>query len=298
MDLEYYINQFIQYCTHYRGLSETTIKAYTCQCHLFRRRMNLRRLEDCNYQIIIAYLMQGKMEYQWKNSTVVTSILTLKSFFKWLHKMGHTKENLSEKVELPKLEKPAPRFLTQKDAQTILKSCNNIIWKSRFHHIRNYAILAILLFTGIRKSELIRLTIDDVDVSNSVLHVRMGKGKKDRNIPINPTLLAILNSYLKERSNLKFYCDYFFVSSLKRSRIGETSLRVIRDRIFGDCGIFFTPHVLRHTFATIMLEGGCDVLSLSKMMGHTTIQMTARYANATPELIRSQMDKHPLCSTF
>ena len=160
--------------------------------------------------------------------------------------------------------------------------------------LSNYSILATFLYTGLRKSELSNSCLEDVDLNNLVLYVRKGKGGKDRMIPMNDTLVRILKNYLEQRNKVRFRSPYFFVSVKSRSKIGATTFNHIRDVVWGDSIIFFTPHMLQHTFATLMLGGGCDVISLSKMMGHSTIQMTMRYADATPELLRSSINVHPM----
>ena len=132
------------------------------------------------------------------------------------------------------------------------------------------------------------------DIENLTVFVRQGKGNKDRVVPMSYTLAQTLKRYKDERKRLNKTNPEFF-SSL-RGNIGFTDngLKKLVDQVRKSSGIFFTVHKLRHTFATLMLEGGCDIYSLSKMMGHSAITTTTIYLSASAEHLRSQMTKHPL----
>jgi len=124
--------------------------------------------------------------------------------------------------------------------------------------------------------------------------VRQGKGNKDRIIPIGTTLTLILKKYVDERHRLKKTCPEFFTSLNRNSRFTEISLRRLVVLITKKTGLKFGVHKLRHTFATLMLEGGCDIYSLSRMMGHSDIKTTTIYLYASVEHLRNQILKHPM----
>lgn len=147
---------------------------------------------------------------------------------------------------------------------------------------------------GIRKKELLNLKYTDVDVENLSIFIRQGKGSKDRIIPINYRLAETLQKYLEVRKKANKTCPEFFASYHMNMKFTESGLKRLIERINAASGIKFTIHKLRHTFATLMLEGGCDIYSLSKMMGHSDIKTTTIYLAASVNHLRDQILKHPL----
>ena len=124
--------------------------------------------------------------------------------------------------------------------------------------------------------------------------MHQGKGNKDRMVPISYTLAQTLKRYIEERKRLNKTCPEFFVSLNRNSGYTDSGLKRLTIQMRQASKINFTIHKLRHTFATLMLEGGCDIYSLSKMMGHSDIKTTTIYLYASAEHLRSQMVKHPL----
>src|SRR3989339_696343 len=166
----------------------------------------------------------------------------------------------------------------------------------KFLRHRNHAIFSMFIFAGLRKQELLSLRYADVDLENRSLFVRQGKGAKDRVIPICATLADSLKRYLGERQRLSKTCPEFFASLNHNIGFTNTGMKRLISKMNIASGIHFSAHKLRHTLATLMLEGGCDIYSLSKMMGHSDIKTTTIYLAATAEHLRSQMTKHPMDS--
>jgi len=154
----------------------------------------------------------------------------------------------------------------------------------------------MFLFCGLRKSELLNLKYTDVDLENMSIFVRQGKGSKDRVVPISLGLVPSLKKYLEERKRLNKTCPEFFASLNRNSGYTINGLKRLVIQLKQCSGINFTVHKLRHTFATLMLEGGCDIYSLSRMMGHSDIKTTTIYLSASTEHLRSQITKHPFNS--
>jgi len=140
----------------------------------------------------------------------------------------------------------------------------------------------------------LHLKFTDVDIDNLTIFIRQGKGRKDRIIPISYSLAQILKKYVTERSRLHKTSPEFFSSLHGNIGFTDNGLKKLVDQIRKSSGITFTVHKLRHTFATLMLEGGCDIYSLAKMMGHSDIKTTTIYLAASAEHLRAQMTKHPL----
>jgi site-specific recombinase XerD len=202
--------------------------------------------------------------------------------------------NPIDDIEVPKLERRLPSKLSKQEAQRILEVIDNYPYDNKFLRYRNYAIFATFIMAGLRKNELLKLKCNDVEIENLSLFIRQGKGNKDRVVPINYKLAEILNKYLIERKRLNKTCPEFFTSYTYNQGFTHSGLVRIVARIKKASGIKFHIHKLRHTFATLMLEGGCDIYSLSKMMGHNDIKTTTIYLAANIDHLRAQIVKHPL----
>jgi site-specific recombinase XerD len=192
------------------------------------------------------------------------------------------------------VEKYLPTRLTRQDAMKLLEVVYNYPYEYAYLRYRNHAIFSTFLFAGLRKSELLQLKLTDVDIPNLSIFVNQGKGNKDRILPMTYTLAESLKRYLIERKKLGRTCPEFFVSLNLNSGYTKNGLKRLVVKIRKASAINFTIHKLRHTFATLMLEGGCDIYSLSKMMGHSDIKTTTIYLSASAEHLRSQVSKHPL----
>ena len=198
------------------------------------------------------------------------------------------------KIEVPKLERKLPIKLTKQESMRILEVVDNYPYQNNFLRFRNYAIFSTFIFSGIRKSELLNLKYTDVDIENMSIFIRQGKGSKDRVIPINYRLAESLQKYLEVRKKTLKTCPEFFASYTYDKGFTESGLKRLVENISKTSGIKFSAHKLRHTFATLMLEGGCDIFSLSKMMGHSDIKTTTIYLAASIYHLRDQIMKHPL----
>jgi site-specific recombinase XerD len=202
--------------------------------------------------------------------------------------------NPIEGMEKPKLEKRLPPKLTKQHSIKLLETVYNYPYDSPYLRYRNHAIFSTFVFAGLRKQELLKLKFTDVDIENLSIFVRQGKGSKDRIIPMSYTLAQSLKRYVEQRRKLNRTCPEFFTSLNRNVGFTDAGLKRVVIQLRRASGIVFTVHKLRHTFATLMLEGGCDIYSLSKMMGHSDIKTTTIYLYASAELLRSQMTKHPL----
>jgi site-specific recombinase XerD len=134
----------------------------------------------------------------------------------------------------------------------------------------------------------------DIDIENKTLFVQQGKCGKDRLIPLNQSLIEILADYIKERKRMKKCCPYFFTCLNQDMQMGEAAIKRLVFKLREKSNIHFYPHLLRHTFATLMLEGGCNLYALSKMMGHSDIKTTTIYLGASNAHLQEQMCMHPI----
>lgn len=260
----------------------------------FSKFTGINNLHEVNEENVRQLFYRGRAERKWSVNTFIVYHKTLLVFFRWCVKQGYMEKNPILEIEKPKMEKRLPPKLSQQTTFKLLEIVYNYPYDYKFLRYRNHAIFSTFIFAGLRKQELLNLKFTDVDVDNLAIFVRQGKGAKDRIVPISYTLAQSLKKYVDERKRLnKTNCEFF--SSL-RGNIGFTAggLKRLVVQMRKASGTAFTVHKLRHTFATLMLEGGCDIYSLSKMMGHSDIKTTTIYLAASAEHLRSQMIKHPL----
>lgn len=294
MNIQFAAEEFYNYSKYFRGYTDATIKRYRHAINYYFQIANISSFEEVTLENIKAFFFYGRTERGWKNSSFITHHKSLTIFFRWCKEKGYIREDFLGHVELPKLEYRLPKKLTKQEAFRLLEIIYNYPYQNPYTQLRNHAIFSTFIFAGIRKSELINLKYTDVDLDNRVLRVIQGKGSKDRIIPIGQTLAHSLHRYLEERKKAHKTCPEFFASTPQNKGICDTTLKRIVETIKTEFYIKFTIHQLRHTFATLMLEGGCDIYSLSKMMGHNDLKTTTIYLSATAEHLRSQINKHPL----
>lgn len=167
-----------------------------------------------------------------------------------------------------------------------------------FYKARWVAIISMFIYTGLRFEELRNLKMSDVDIENKIITVKNWKGQKDRLIPMTFALFDPLKSYLTHRKRLNKTCIHFFTSSKYDKQLSYYTLVKYIKKLREYSGIYFYAHKLRRTFATLMLEGGCDLFALAKMMGHSDIRTTEKYLSATVTHLQRQVNKHPLSFTL
>ncbi len=251
-------------------------------------------MKDVNADKVRDMFYYGRVSRGWRPNTFICYHKTLAVFFRWCIKEGYIEKNPIDDVEVPKLEKRLPPKLTRQEALRLLEIVYNYLYNYHFLRYRNYAIFATFIFSGLRRKELLNLKLTDVDLENMSIFIRQGKGSKDRVVPICYKLADIMKKYLQERKRLNKTCPEFFTSLNHNMGFTVNGLKHLVDRITEASKIKFSIHKLRHTFATLMLEGGCDIYSLSRMMGHSDIKTTTIYLAASAEHLRSQTTKHPL----
>ncbi len=294
MDIQILGERFCEYSSSIRGYSKDTIRRYKYVIRCFSRFANISEIDQVTDENVRALFYFGRTERKWSVNTYIVYHKSLLVFLRWCVKQGYMQKNPVEGIEVPRLEKKIPPKLNKQNALRLLEIVGNYPYEYRFLRLRNHAIFATFIFAGLRKQELLNLKYTDIDLENLTLFVRQGKGGKDRIIPISFALALSLKEYIEERKRLHKTNPEFF-SSL-RGNIGftDTGLKRLVAQVRMASGIIFSVHKLRHTFATLMLEGGCDIYSLSGMMGHSDIKTTTIYLSASVEHLRAQITKHPL----
>jgi len=234
-------------------------------------------------------------EKQYSKATIARKLATLRSFYKFLVKRNYISSNPVVSIRTPKQEKKLPRFLEYEEVKLLLSTPPVNTWLGA----RDRAILETLYSTGIRVSELVALNMDDIDFLGEVVHVR-GKGKKERIAPIGSSALQVIQHYMEYRnkraqSNGNFDSKVLFVNKHGR-RLSTRSVRRKMDKYLKMSGLDpdISPHTLRHSFATHMLNKGADLRSVQELLGHQSLSTTQIYTHLTTTRLKEVYDNaHP-----
>jgi integrase/recombinase XerC len=234
-------------------------------------------------------------EKQYSKSTIARKLATLRSFYKFLVKRNRLSSNPVMAVRTPKQDKRLPHFLEYEEVKKLLETPPMDNWLGA----RDRAIMETLYSTGVRVSELVALNMDDVDFLGEVVHIR-GKGKKERIVPIGTSALQVIQHYMEFRnkrahSNPNFDSKVLFVNKHGR-RLSTRSVRRKMDKYLKLAGldISISPHTLRHSFATHMLNNGADLRSVQELLGHQSLSTTQIYTHLTTRKLKETYDKaHP-----
>jgi integrase/recombinase XerD len=290
-EIEELINKFIEYLIIDKKYSENTIKSYNNDLKKFNNYFEnkpISKIEENNIKNYIKYLKQENND----NKTISHNISTLRSFYKFLLIEKIIKNNPMEYIEQPKLKKTLPKTLTIEEIDKLL----DIKLKDAFS-FRNKAMLELMYSSGLRVSELINVNIHDIDTSNCIIRI-MGKGSKERIVPLGDYAIKYIEIYLREyREKLtkRELNDYLFLNNHGKKMTRQGFFKILK-QLAKEKGIKtdFSPHTLRHSFATHLLNGGADLRSIQEMLGHESISTTQIYTHVSKEKLKENYDNfHP-----
>lgn len=294
MHIKILLHEFTHYSHFTKGLTKSTTKRYKQNIEYFLRYSKIKTIDEVTLEAVEDFFKHGRTIKNWSANTFVVYYNSLSAFFKWCVDNSYLEINYAEAIQTPKIRTKLRKKLSQVESQRIIDTTKNYPFPSRFLSTRNTAILVLFLYTGIRKCELFALQLHDVDLESQTLSIRTSKREGYRTIPIPLKLNRILHEYLIERQKSKRTCPEFFCSFNRNMGLTESGLKRVIQKIVRASGIHFSTHILRHSFATMMLEGGCDLFSLSRMMGHKNINTTCIYLASTKNHLHKQMMCHPL----
>lgn len=287
-------HQFCQEAEVIKNFRPTTIKGYKNSFKGLLKYTKAEFIEQITTEKLRSFLYEGRIQKKWTADTFMSYYKNLRPFLKWCVQRGHITENPILPIEKPKLERKLPKRISKQEAQRLLEYAFNRRYTYRYERYRNTAVLALMIYAGLRASEALNLKLNEIDLKNNVISVIQGKGAKDRVVPICLPLQRILIDYLQDRERLSRQSIYFFTSIHGDRPFTYNGLKKVVENLKKGSGIKFSAHRLRHTFATLMLEGGCDLFSLQKMMGHSDIKTTTIYLSTTISHLQEQIRKHPL----
>ena len=277
-----FINEFLQYITTERRLSDHTIQSYSVDLSQFSNYLslefNISPVTEINFQLTrnwIASLLEEGIQ----PVSINRKISTLRTYFRFLLKKGVVKENPMLKIIPPKSKKRLPVFIEEFQIKELL---DKIDFKSGFVGERDKLIIEFFYFTGIRLSELIELRVRSIDFQNGVVKV-IGKRNKERLIPLLDNILERLESFIS-RYQLK---EFLFTTSKFEKLYTKLVYRVV-NKYIGEISTLEkrSPHILRHTFATHMLNNGADINAIKELLGHANLSATQIYTHNTIDKLK------------
>lgn len=288
------IEQFLRYLEVEKNASEHTVKNYREDLDQFaaflekfaKDALKQVRLEDIDHFMIRRYVV-GLQGHEYAKRSVARKLATLRSFFKYLIREEVIKADPMSGVSSPKLNKPLPKFLDVNEVARLIESADTVDLSG----LRDRAIMEVLYSGGIRVSELVSLESGDVDIVGEVIKVR-GKGKKERLAPIGGKAADALTAYLKARNSGEKAVFLNRSGTRMTARSVERMLEKYLKKAAIDKKI--SPHALRHTFATHMLDAGANLRVVQELLGHKNLSTTQIYTHVTAEKLKKVYDKaHP-----
>lgn len=277
---------FLRYLKEEKNYSKFTIINYGKDLKLFLDFLNCEKistLENVDYPIIRSYL-SFLYEKDYSKKTISRNISTLRSFFKYQKSQNMVSKNPMTFVENPKLDKRLPKVLYTKDLETLLNTpdCNTPLGQ------RNCVILEMFYSTGIRVSELVNLKLSDIHFLDKRIKI-LGKGSKERYVLYGSVLEKKLNLYLQNgyQELNKNKSDFIFLNK-NGNPLTTRGVETILDQVLKKSGLNYhiSPHVLRHTFATDMLNNGADLKIVQELLGHENLATTQIYTHVSNERLR------------
>lgn len=294
INLESLLKNFLEYLTYEKKYSLLTIKNYERDIEYFLyflKDKKIFKINDVEYNDIREYLVHLH-NHQYSKKTISRYISSLRTFFKYLYIEGVIDDNPMVLASNPKLDKKLPNFLYINDLEKLL----SIPISDNVYDIRDSLILELLYSTGIRVSELVNIKLKDINFSEQQIKI-MGKGSKERYVIYGDVCKNKLVNYLKNSRNfLDIKESNYLILNKNGEKITTRYVEILIKKYqkLANIKVNVTPHTLRHTFATHMLEGGADLKSVQELMGHESLSSTQVYTHITSERLRNvYLHTHP-----
>jgi integrase/recombinase XerC len=300
------VESFIESLVTEKGYSDHTCRAYRKDLNDFfafaaddlkPRKSSLKRPLTVAPEQIDGILIRGYLGFlhrKNKKTTIARKLSAIRSFFKYLEKRGYISENPAEHVMTPKQDKTIPVYLSVDEMFRLLDS----IQADTVLDLRNRAIFETLYSSGIRVSELTQMNLADVDFEGAMIRV-LGKGNQQRMIPLGQKALTAIKAYrqlLQRKSGSEAAADGPLFVNRFNKRLTSRSIARILKQLITAVGLLtpVSPHALRHTFATHMLDAGADLRAVQELLGHKSLSTTQKYTHVSIDHLMETYDKaHP-----
>jgi integrase/recombinase XerC len=287
---------FLRHLDRERNVSPHTVRAYGEDLKQFRSHLRTAlgreaRPRDVDHLLIRSFLAHLH-ERGVKKATAARKLASLRTFFRFLCREGTVERNPARALLSPRTERRIPTHLEEAEVATFLDLPGGTDGA-----LRNRAILELLYATGIRCAELVGLDLSEVDLDARLVRV-LGKGRKERVVPFGTVARSALVAYLSARARAQPRTDALFVN-LRGGRLTDRSIRMIFNRRLRETAITrkMSPHTLRHSFATHLLERGADLRTIQELLGHSSLSTTQRYTHVDArQILQIYRNYHPRAS--
>ena len=283
-----YIEEYLNYLIIDKKYSINTVNSYRNDLINFDKSIN-KDFKKLTKSDIKDFLLKKQKECS--DKTISHYLTTLREFYKFLKIDEQIKNSPTDYLELPKLKKSLPKVLSKEEVDKLL----NIELNNKYDY-RNKAMLELIYATGIRISELLNIKLHELNISNCSLRI-MGKGSKERIVPIGDIAIKYLNIYINNyRSSFvkKELNDYLFLNSRGDKMTRQSFFKIVKDLATKqNIKTDFSPHTLRHSFATHLLENGADLRIIQELLGHSDLSTTQIYTNISNKFKEENYNFHP-----
>lgn len=294
MDLEESITDFLNYCLIDKGLSDNTYLSYKNDLNMYKaflHQKNISNPEKISSADVIEFIEYLQKTDHDEITTVARKLTTIKNYHAYLEKEKIAPINVTLGIKRPKLKKTIAKTLSMDDINTLL----DINLLTPFDY-RNKAMLELVYGTGLRVSELVNLTLNNIDFTNCIIRI-VGKGNKERIIPLGEYSMYYLNLYMEKRPLLEKnnLCEKLFLNNHGKGITRQGFFKILKNLLEEKhLNVEASPHTLRHSFATHLLEGGADLKSIQEMLGHSDISTTRMYTHVTNQKVTHDYNEyHP-----
>ncbi len=285
---------FLEYIEIVKKYSKNTLMSYDCDITQFIdycNKTNQSSAIELNHRIVRKWIVSLMLKKN-SNKTINRKISSLKSYYKFLQKRGIIKTNPINKIVLPKIEKKIPLFIKEKEIENLFIYD---IFEKTFEGVRDKLILEILYSTGIRLTELINITNKNIDIKNKTIKVT-GKGNKERLIPYPEKLNKTLKEYISFRKQMLLNDNVNLLLTKKSKKVYAKLIHRIVNKYLNYITTIEkkSPHILRHTYATHMMNNGADLNAIKELLGHSNLSATQIYTHNTFEKLKKNYKQaHP-----
>ncbi len=281
------IEGFLQYLEYEKRYSKHTLTAYRKDLEQFQEFLqyyyDTDKLHSANFQMIRSWIVQ-LVNAEVAASSIKRKLSSLKSYFKYSMVQGEMDHNPALDIQVPSIPERLPAFLSENEAHQLL---DEIVFPETFEGNRDRCILETFYATGMRLSELIGIGLKDLDRGNMQLRV-MGKRSKERFLPVSQRLIALYDAYLPKREALAQEGEESFFVTSAGKKLYPKLVYLLVNAYLGKVTTQEkkSPHVLRHTFATHMLNQGADINAVKELLGHANLAATQIYTHNTIEKLK------------
>jgi integrase/recombinase XerD len=276
------IQEFLEFITVEKGYSQNTLAAYRNDLSQFAAYLEKRQVswDQVSQDIIMDYIMHMKTEQEYASSTVARKVAAIKSFFHYLVNRGEMADDPTATLDSPKVRKRLPKSISAEDMERLLAEPAK---EETPKALRDRALLEMLYATGLRVTELVSLDVDDVNLASATVRVVRPRDKRERLVPIHQRAIEPLQEYLERgrRQLLRNPDETALFLNHRGKRLTRQGLWLIVKHYVREVGIReeVTPHTLRHTFATHLIDRKADLEYVQELLGHANISTTQIYAH-------------------